>query len=134
MLLAVFVVVLVSPALRGRDSFPLSTYPMYATDRGRTANLATVIGRRGDGSRVRLSLRVVAATDDPLIAQSAVADAIRSGRAAAWCRGSSERVTDREVVRVEVVREGVDVVAMARGRQAFGAIEVAASCGVPARD
>jgi hypothetical protein len=132
----VFVVVLVSPALRGRDSFPLSTYPMYAQDRGRTAELATVVGRRADGSLVRLGLRIVADTDDPLIAQSSVRRAIASGRAGAWCRAAARRLGPAGgraggragVVEVRVVRERVDVVAMARGAQPVGELVVEASC------
>lgn len=140
--LAVFVAVLASPALRNRDSFPLSTYPMYARDRGRTAELATVVGRRPDGSLVRLGLRIVADTDDPLIAQSSVRRAIDSGRAGAWCRAAARRLgpTGRTggraggrsgVVELRVVRERVDVVAMARGAQAVGELVVEASCPAP---
>ncbi len=129
--LALFVVVLVSPALRDRDSFPLSTQPMYAHDRGRVAELATVVGRDRDGRLVRLSLGAIADTDDPLIAQSTARDAIRRGDADELCRTVAGRVRDRDgLVRVEVVRERVDVVAMADGSQPVGRLTVVASCPV----
>ncbi len=131
LLLTAFVVVLVSPALRNVDSFPLSTQPMYANNRASTARLATVIGRDPSGALQRLSLRTVAATDDPLIAQSAVARSIRDGRADELCRTVAGRIPERSpVVGVDVVWETVDVVAMARRDQRFGSFEVKATCNV----
>lgn len=127
-----FVLVLVSPALRNIDSFPLSTQPMYAGARSATARLATVIGRDATGAPRRLSMRIVAASDDPLIAESSVARSIRDGRAAELCRTVVGRIPLRPpVVSIEVVWEQVDVVAMARGAERFGTLEVAARCDVP---
>ena len=63
--LAVVVVgaaVLISPALRDHDSFPLSTYPVYASARAREATFVTAQGRRVDGSVQRLSMEVIART------------------------------------------------------------------------
>ena len=131
LLLALFVLLLVSPALRNVDSFPLSTQPMYASNRPSTARLATVIGRDNSGAPRRLSLRVVAATDDPLIAQSSVGRSIRAGRATEVCRAVADRLTPKSVVvSVEVVWETVDVVAMARMVQRFGTFNVEAKCAV----
>ena len=130
-MLAAFVLVLVSPALRNVDSFPLSTQPMYANDRAATARLATVIGRDASAAPLRLSMRIAAATDDPLIAQSSVARSIRSDRATELCRTVADRIPLRSpVVSIEVVWEKVDVVAMARGAERFGTLEVAARCDV----
>lgn len=133
-LLAAFVLVLVSPALRNVDSFPLSTQPMYANDRASTARLATVIGRDAGGGPRRLSMRSIATTDDPLIAQSRVARSIRSGHADELCRAVAGRVSQptsvTSLTSIEVVWERVDVVAMARGIQRFGTFETAATCSV----
>ncbi len=131
LMLAAFVLVLLSPALRNVDSFPLSTQPLYANDRAATARLATVIGRDASGAPLRLSMRIAAATDDPLIAQSSVARSIRDGRATELCRHVAKRIPLRSpMVSIEVVREQVDVMAMARGAERFGTLKVVARCDV----
>src|SRR5262245_4956023 len=73
----------VSPVVRNRDSFPLSTYPMYAGRGARIETLATAVGIDISGAEHRLSLATIAATDDPLIAESFVSAAIGAGRAGA---------------------------------------------------
>jgi hypothetical protein len=126
--------VVVSPALRDRDSYPLSTYPMYAGARGRHAALATAVGVDVDGATHRLSLATIARTDDPLIAESLVATAIRADRAGELCAEIARRVSG-DAVAVEVVEERHDVVERAAGRPSLGARTVHARCDVePARE
>jgi hypothetical protein len=122
-----FVAVLVVPAVRDHDSFPLSTYPMYASDRGRVATLYTAIGRRGPEVK-RLGTAVVADTDDPLVAHSSVRDAVLSGRAAELCVVVAARAEGVE--RVEVVSERVDVVEWAAGSKETAVLDrhVHAAC------
>lgn len=84
-----------SPALRDRDSFPLSTYPMYATVRGERFEVATVVGRDAEGSTHRLSLGEIAQVDDPLLAQARVARSVAAGRAAELCREVAARAARR---------------------------------------
>jgi hypothetical protein len=109
-LLITFVVLgaVVSPVVRDRDSIPLSTYPMYATARGDEAVLATAIGVDEQGAVRRLSLDSIARTDDPLIAESLVRRAVRSGEADALCREIAARVGD-DVAAVAVVEERHDL-------------------------
>lgn len=127
--LGVFVVVLTSPSVRNVDSFPLSTQPMYANNRGPTARLATVIGRDITGAPRRLSMRIAAATDDPLIAQSRVARSTRSSRPDGLCRTVADRIPAKSpIVSIEVVWEEVDLVAMTQDPTSFGELEVAAQC------
>src|SRR5262249_40877964 len=101
----------ISPALRDRDSFPLSTYPMYAGTRGRVVSIATAVGVDATGRAHYLSLSSIADTDDPLIAESAVRHAINTGRAGALCVQIAERLGGRSttskptIERVEVVDE-----------------------------
>jgi hypothetical protein len=136
--LAVLAVVaaVASPAVRGRDSFPLSTYPVYANARDRFQMLYTAVGVRPDGTWSRLSLPLIADTDDPLIAEDRVADAVNSGRAEALCTAIAARlrqtgravdpadthadtgVDNEAVVAVEVVAERVDLVAVATAQAA----------------
>lgn len=113
---SVAVVALVaSPALRQRDSYPLSTYPVYAEARPATAELPTAVGVTAAGDRIRLSPTAIGASDDPLIVADRVADSIAGGRAERLCLAIVERaVVERpRLVGVEVVTETVDLVATA---------------------
>jgi hypothetical protein len=123
-------VVVISPALRDHDSFPLSTYPIYAVARPREAEFVTAHGVRADGSAQRLSMDVIARTDDPLIAASRVDDAVAAGRADELCAEIAARVPS-DLVAVMVVREWHDVVAGARGEDSLLQSEQLALCTVP---
>ena len=131
-LLAVVVgtVVLIAPALRDHDSFPLSTYPIYASARPREATFVTARGQRADGSAHRLSIDVIARTDDPLIAASRVEGAVAAGRADELCAEIASRVPTG-VVAVVIVRERHDVVDGARGEDSLLHREQVARCAVP---
>lgn len=118
-----------SPAITSRDSFPLSTYPMYAFRRARLDTFQVVLGIDATGADRPLSLRVVADTDDPLIGESLVAQAIRDGRADRLCEQVAHRV-DAGVARVLVVEEVHDVVARARGEPSRTKRVVHAECAV----
>lgn len=129
--LVVGVAVLVSPALRDHDSFPLSTYPMYASVRSDVATFVTAHGERSDGSIRRLSMDVIARTDDPLIAASRLAAAVGEvGGAEAVCTDVAQRAPD-DVVTVVVVRERHDVVAASRGDDSVVQRDELARCAVP---
>ena len=124
-------VVLISPALRDHDSFPLSTYPIYASVRPREATFVTAHGEGADGSAHRLSIDVIARTDDPLIAASRLADDVSAGRAEELCAEIAARAPS-ELVAVVVVREWHDVVDGARGEDSLLHGEQLARCTVPA--
>ena len=128
--LVVGVVVLISPVLRGRDGFPLSTYPVYSSVRPDVATFATAHGERADGSMRRLSMDAIARTDDPLIAASRLSDAVGAGRADAVCAEIAARAPG-DVVTVVVVRERHDIVAAARGDDSVLESEELARCAVP---
>lgn len=121
---------IVSPALRDRDSFPLSTYPMYASARPQTVWFSTVVGFDDAGEEVRLSLQTVARTDDALVGQSRVVAAIDTGSADELCAEVAGRVPEG-VARVEVVVERHDVVDRVAGRDSSLDRDVRASCEVP---
>jgi hypothetical protein len=123
------IVVLISPSLRNHDSFPLSTYPIYASARPREATFVTAHGQGADGSSRRLSIGVIARTDDPLIAASRVADAVEAGRADELCAEIAARAPS-EVEAVVVVRELHDVVDGARGEDSLLHREQLARCMV----
>jgi len=124
---AVVLLAVVSPVLRDRDSFPLSTYPMYASTRPDVVAFPTVVGREADGRRVRLSLQAIARTDDALIGQARVDQAIDEGRAGALCADVAGRVPEA-VTRIEVVTERHDVVHLVGGHGSLVDRAVHATC------
>lgn len=107
------IVVVASPALRDRDSFPLSTYPVYADVRPSTAVFATAVGVRLDGSERRLPMATLASTDDPLIAQQRLADGVANGAEGLCARIAARSPAD--VFEVIVVSERHDIVKAAAG-------------------
>lgn len=112
---AAVVVALFTPVIRDQDSFPLSTQPMYASARDRIDILASARGVDGrTGEQIRLSMGLVAATDDPLIAQSRLRRAISSGTAEALCVEIAGRVAVRSDLRgvnlIEIIGERLDLV------------------------
>lgn len=130
----VVIAAVLSPAVRDRDSFPLSTYPMYATARGATIEVSTVVGAGRTGAVHRLSLRVIAATDDPLVAESAVDRAIAAGDAAGLCAEVASRVgtnDGRTFDELAVVTEELGVDDYAAGRPALVRRTEHARCPVP---
>ncbi|MEJ7583084.1 MAG: hypothetical protein WKF43_03155 [Acidimicrobiales bacterium] len=127
---AAVIAAVISPAVRDRDSFPLSTYPMYARTRGATVVLSTAVGADGAGATQALSLSVIANTDDPLIAASAVDHAIRSGRADELCAEVAARASTAFAT-IEVVEERHDVVARSSGKRSLLGRSVHSRCPVP---
>jgi hypothetical protein len=123
------------PALRRppTDGFPLSTYPMFAADRGDTSTIATAVGLTPDGEVVRLSPEILSGSDEPMQAVSTATDAVRDGRAEAWCDQVAERVSDDAVVTVEVRRETHDVIEYFTDDAAPLGVEVVATCQVADR-
>jgi hypothetical protein len=127
------VVLLLLPVLIDRDSFPLSTYPMYARARTAEVTIPTAIGIDRDGDEHRLTLQVIGASDDPLIVAGELRTAIAQDRAADRCRAIATRASDSlvaelDLVRVEVVMERHDVVGQVAGEQSLLARTVHAAC------
>jgi hypothetical protein len=109
------------------DGFPLSTYPMFARDRGRIVEVPTVVVVR-DGTVERLSPSAIAGTDQVIEASVVVADAVRAGPAAtaALCEEVLGRVDGAEEVRVVVERH--DAVRWAAGDEEPAQRRVVGSC------
>jgi hypothetical protein len=126
---------LVAPVLANRDSFPLSTYPMYSRERGGQVTLATAQAVAADGSTSTLSLGVIGNSDDPLIVAGELREAIRDDRADGRCREIASRATSWsglavDAVAIEVVTERHDVVAQVRGDDSLVGRDVYARCEV----
>ncbi len=118
--------------VRDRDSFPLSTYPMYAFERPDVVAFPTAVGVDHDGARHRLDLDLIGASDDPLIVASLVRQAVRGGEAAALCDQIAARSARRELdfTTIEIVTERHDVVARATGEPSLTSSDLHASCAV----
>jgi hypothetical protein len=129
---AAVLLALVLPFVRHHDSFPLSTYPMYAGTRARVETLPAVLGTDRDGRVERLSTARIARSDDPLITTSLLRQAIRSGRAETLCGEIAGRAPSG-IVTIEVVEDRFDLVASAAGDDGVLDRTVHARCTVTGR-
>lgn len=128
------VAALIAPALLDHDDFPLATYPMYARSRGDVVAVATAEGATATGEVVRLSLGAIGDSDDPLIVEALVRDAIHRGPAAtdALCHDIAGRVAEdtTDVERISIVTETHNVVDHASGRPSLVSRQVHTTCRV----
>ena len=117
----------------GSDSYPLSSYPMFSTDRPARADLATVVGVTAAGEAVRLSPELIAGADEPILAAATVSGSIRTGQSDQLCAEVADRLqaTGLDVVEAVVRTEHVDVVThVAEGTDPL-AVTIHARCPVP---
>lgn len=108
------VIAVLAPMFRSppADGFPLSTYPMFARDRGATAWVDTAVGITGDGEVVRLSPELISGSDEPVLAAVTVSRARRDGAGDELCARVAERLVAARfdgVEAVEVVSERQDL-------------------------
>jgi len=123
--------VMVAPVVIDRDSFPLSTYPMYARTRSAEVSFVTAQGVTEDGDTVRLSLGTIGSSDDPLVVAGELRAAVRGGDSASRCEAIAERIADPgRIVGVEVVTERHDTVVSLEGGDSLLDRTVHARCEV----
>ncbi len=129
---ALAVAAVLSPLSRSpsEDSFPLSTYPMFASPRGGEQELTVARGVGPDGRVVRLSPEAIAGTDEVIQASGAVRRAVADGRAAELCSRIAAGLDPDEVSAVEVATDRIAAVAVAAGAPPESTI-VHARCEVP---
>ncbi len=128
-----------SPLCRppGADSFPFSSYPMFAHGRPTAETLVHhLLAVTADGARRPVPPRLVA-NDEVLQAAETLRKAIRGGKrpSAALCRSVAARLADdpawSDVVRLELVSERFDAIAYFAGDTApIAAPRVRARCKV----
>ena len=110
-----------SPVLRPsqRDSYPLSTYPMFSYNRGRESALPTAVGVTLDGQIRRLSPELISGGYEPVRAFATVEASIDNGDTADLCQEIAERTVNSrdDLVAIEVVTEVHDVVAWFEGQK-----------------
>lgn len=134
-LVAVVALVGIVPLALDRDSFPLSTYPMFSSRRSSAESVHTAVTVTADGTATRLSPTLIAGTDEVIIATVTVANAIRSGTTEQLCGEIARRVAGTaaasEAVAVEVVTERFDAVRWYDGDRTPLERRVHARCGLP---
>ena len=110
-----------SPVLRPsqRDSYPLSTYPMFSYNRGRESALPTAVGVTLGGQIRRLSPELISGGYEPVRAFATVEASIENGDTAELCEEIAERTVKSrdDLVAIEVVTEVHDVVAWFDGHK-----------------
>ena len=133
---AVLVVVGIVPLVLDRDSFPLSTYPMFSTRRSTAETVDTAVAVDADGTLRRLGPQRIAGTDEIILATATVSGAINAGTVDQLCTEIAGRVAGDgpdSAVGVEVVTERFDAVRWYRGDHTPIDRVVHATCPVPGR-
>ena len=133
--LVVLAAVVAWPALdpSPSDGFPISSYPMFASDRGRVVDVATAVGLDAAGDVHRLDPHAIGGGDEVMLAASAVRRAVASGDAPRFCTEVARRVDDEGVVAVEVRTERRDAVADPTAADPPLGVTVHATCELPGR-
>jgi hypothetical protein len=111
------------------DSFPLSTYPMFARDRGRVVSIPTVVAVDGEHT-TRLSSELIGGTDEPMLAAESVVHAIRDGDATSLCAEVAVRAAGRARGVLQVVTETYDTMTWFDGERTPRGRTVHATCPV----
>lgn len=123
-----------APALRPDppDGFPLSSYPMFSSERGARVSLATAVGITGGGEVVRLDPQRIGGGDEVMLAAATVSRAVAAGpeASAQLCREIADRVAVDGVVAVEVRVETYESVAWFSGDRAPLGVAALATCEV----
>jgi hypothetical protein len=128
----VIVVIGIVPVAFDRDSFPLSTFPMFSAHIDRTQSIDTAVGLRADGTVVRLTPAQISGTTVVNQAASVVSSAIVEDRSDDLCAAVAARLgTKTDATAVEVVTERYDAVDWFDGARTPVDRIVHAHCPVP---
>jgi hypothetical protein len=113
LLVVVVIVIGIVPLLLDRDSFPLSTYPMFSHRRSTAESVDTAVALDASGTPRRLGPQRIAGTDEIILATATVTNAINDGSVDVLCKEIAERVASigpADAVSVEVVTELYDAI------------------------
>lgn len=123
----------VYPVIAQRDSYPHSHLPMFSVRRTETARIDTAIGISTHAEIVRLSPRLIADTDEVIMAKDAVVNAINSRKTDELCIEIANRVGKRKsnISVIKIVTETYNAVEWFRNNKTPTSINVYAECDVP---
>lgn len=121
-------IIVLSPLARDphSDTYPLSTYPMFASNRGDEHRIATVVEVLDDGTTARLSPEIIAGTDELVLTAVTVNRSVRNGETDALCDEAADRLGVGRLVRVQIERHDV-IELIAHDAPPLG-IEILAEC------
>ncbi len=103
MVLAVVLGVVLSPLVSHRDSYPHSSYPMFASTPGREAVLQVAFGLAADDTLIRLEPRTISGSVEVVHAYATLLQADRTGDQQRLCEEIAARVATRGPETVETV-------------------------------
>jgi hypothetical protein len=124
------------PLVLDRDSYPLSTYPMFSTRRSTAETVDTAVAVDADGTIHRLGPQRIGGSDEIILATATVSGAIGVGTVDQLCTEIADRVAGdgpASAASVEVVTERYDAIRWYRGDHQPIERVVHASCPVPGR-
>jgi len=128
------VAALIAPVALDRDSFPLSTYPMYSRARGGESTLITARGVTSEGASRELTPTLIGDSNDPLVVVGRLRAALSAGRGDVRCAEIAARVEARDgfadIDSIEIVAERHDTVARTLDEQSLLERDVRAKCEV----
>lgn len=121
--------VVLSPLLHNprHDSYPLSTYPMFAPDRGALLTIDTVVRVDSAGVVHRLDPNTISGTDEIVTASVVAVKAIRRGDSDLLCREVADRIGDPTAT-IEVRSELVNTIDVVNHRGEPVSVTVWAEC------
>ena len=132
---AIVLGLVLAPALRAPtyDSFPTSSYPMFARDRAREATVAHVVAISDDGRHRPIPPPLVA-NDEVLQAAATIHAALRRKKAMKLCLDVAERVAVHpdwvEFTWLEVPRDRYDVITYFEGETKPKDRDIRARCRI----
>lgn len=135
MVSAIVLAVVAAPGFKklGYDSFPASSYPMFARGRAQSATIRHVVAITDDGRHRPIPPPLIA-NDEVLQAAATIALEIRSGRAAKLCQQVAKRVAGeprwQEFTWLEVTSDRYDVITYFNGTTKPQSRDIHARCRI----
>lgn len=130
--LVIVVVIGIVPVALDRDSYPLSTYPMFSSRRTAIEPVHTAVVVSPDGTIRRLSPTQISGNDEVIIAAQLVYRSIRSDGGEVLCTDIASRLPASLVgADVEIVTERYDAIEWYEGNKSPVSRVVHTSCRVP---
>lgn len=133
---SIVVVIGVVPLVLDRDSYPLSTYPMFSSRRTAIEPVHTAVLVDSEGEVTRLSPTQISGNDEVIIAAQLVYESIGRDGGVILCDDISRRIVEPSTrgATIEIVTERYDAIAWYEGRRSPISRVVHASCAVPGAD
>lgn len=130
---AIVTVIGVVPLVLDRDSYPLSTYPMFSSRRTAIEPVHTAVLVDPEGEVTRLSPTQISGNDEVIIAAQLVYDSIGRDGGVILCDDISHRIGEPTTrgATIEIVTERYDAIDWYEGRRSPISRVVHASCDVP---